>query len=534
MSSTPLATDWMTPFHSTACNARLADERAFMRAAGRATGFYCKSRPVLYSPSASLAYVKTPKSASLAIQDLFQRQFPDYRWADAHEVLPNSTFMFTFVREPLRRAMSAYAEIDVAYALRASPEARNAMRTVFQYISRRASEKEVPRLLAFLDDLVGHRFGGDDRDHWMPTHAYSQVNFLCNHRIDYIGHLENQAADWAAIQRLARVPMAQTTTFPHGHDSSVLKTNATNVSATVCNRACQLKAADQRVAQTPQVLQQLCNIFASDFFCLGYPMPVSCKGWERARGTAVSNNGGGQVMALNGTLPMTLRGTAPPDAAPVYLMRTLDTTAAWRLARQPAYRNSLFLVGSALENRSNLFRLKRAENISFARAHASAPACREAASAAGMLREYDRFGWYWRANEPADDDGFALPLWPTISGDRLRPLAPLAIALPMLATPEQGSNDSSARAGVGAMRTHLEHALAEAQQLLLLHRYDRVIVVGRGVLTNVSNDNGIDTFSIAARRLIDPTAAALSNPALRAQTRPPPSGSVTHKHFLPG
>jgi hypothetical protein len=117
-----MPTDWHTPFHSSECRVRLAEEQAFMRAAGHSLGFYCKSRPVLYSPSQGLAYVKTPKGASLAIQDLFQRQFPDYRWAEAHEELPNSTLIFTFVREPLKRAMSAYSEIDVAYALRASPE----------------------------------------------------------------------------------------------------------------------------------------------------------------------------------------------------------------------------------------------------------------------------------------------------------------------------------------------------------------------------------------------------------------------------
>ena len=171
--SSTYVTDWRTHLNSDACRARLAEEHAFMSAAGRPTGLYCKSRPVLFSPSQRLAYVKTPKSASLAIQDLFQKQFTDYRWAQAHEDLPDDTFTFTFVREPLKRAMSAYAEIDVAYALRASPESHAAMRTVFDKVNRKPGPRETPRVLAFLDDLLDHRFGGDDREHWMPTHAYS-------------------------------------------------------------------------------------------------------------------------------------------------------------------------------------------------------------------------------------------------------------------------------------------------------------------------------------------------------------------------
>ena len=74
-------TDWRTPFESPRCVTQLRRDAAFTRAGRRTVGFYCKRRPVLYSPSQKLAYLKTPKAASIAIQELFQRQFPDYRWA---------------------------------------------------------------------------------------------------------------------------------------------------------------------------------------------------------------------------------------------------------------------------------------------------------------------------------------------------------------------------------------------------------------------------------------------------------------------
>lgn len=498
-----------------------------MHAAGRTTGFYCKSRPILHSPSARLAYLKTPKSASLAIQALFQQQFSDYRWADAHEVLPNGTFTFTFVREPLRRALSAYAEIDVAYALRAPPEKQNAMHTVFQHVSRRDSSKEEPRLLAFLDDLIDHRFGGDDREHWMPTHAYAQVNFLCNHRVDFVGHLENQAADWDAMQALARIPPSQRSQFPHAHDSSVLKANSSNASASVCNRACQLKAQDQHVAQTPQVLQRLCDIYASDFVCLGYLMPPFCIIH------AGRNGGTGDHPMLNGTAPVACSSGKSCKSAPVYVMPYLDGHAAWRLAHEPRYQNSLFIVGSSLENRSNLFRLKRAYNKSFT---VTTPGVQ------ALLRDFDRYGWYWRATV---DNSSAAAAY-------IR--APLAVGVPT-----HDASGQALSALTDTVRTAIDHAVSEAQQQLLIHQYDRVVVAGHGLTASAP---GGPSAAVAqhildrlTKRLHEPhSAAALGDsmngglPHWRAGDRsshaPGPAGSrkmngqrnasTPHKHFLPG
>ena len=484
-----------------------------MKAAGRPTGFYCKSRPVLYSPSKQLAYVKTPKGASLAIQDLFQKQFPDYRWAEAHEELPASTLVFTFVREPLKRLMSAYAEIDVAYALRASPEAHSAMRTVFDKVKRTPGVRETPRVLAFLDDLMDHRFGGDDREHWMPTHAYSQLNFICQHRVDYIGHLENQQGDWEAIQQLAKIPAKERTPFPHAHDSSQLKTNATNASATVCNRACQFKAADQKAPLTPQLMQRLCDIFASDFLCLGYPMPPVCA-WP----TSAWDAG-----AINGTLPL---ASSARSSAPVYVMPHLDANAAWRLARESAsYRNTLFVVPSAVENRTTAYRLKRAENHSFAVA---------TSGDARLLRDYDRFGWYWLS---AHETGNGLEAAVAASSGEHQPLAPLAVAMPVRRVEGGGLAESSS-----AVRLGVDRALSEAQQLLLLHRYDRVVVAGEGLVRDgegsggSGNGNGLAKHVVDAigKRLVDPLATAAAPPRQGGSWEPRTNASAPHKHFLPG
>lgn len=515
LSLTP--TDWRVAFDSPACRERLAEEQSFMRATGHPAGFYCKSRPVLYSASQRLAYVKTPKGASLAIQDLFQKQFPDYRWTEAHEHLPNDTLVFTFVREPLKRALSAYAEIDIAYALRATPEVRNSMRTTFQHVRRQSESKEVPRLLSFIDDLVDHRFGGDDREHWMPTHAYSQLNFMCQHKLDFIGRLENQAADWDHIQGLANIAKAKRTAFPHAHDSTVLKTNMTNTSAApVCNRACQLKAADQKTPLTPPVLQRLCDVFASDFSCLGYSMPRDC-----ASTAATTTQSDTSPPSINGTSALGIGSSSKSNAAPVYLMRQLDAEAAYHLVRTRQYANSLFLVPSSLENRSTLFRLKRAENQSFA-AHFDEPSV--STSGGRLLREYDRFGWYWRGVTEERNGG-------TDAASAYLPRAPLALGIPTRAASLHAAPTLTAEVRLG-----IERSLAEAQQLLLLHRYDRVIVVGQGLLVGAPHE-AISKYAEEqiSRHLVDPKTSVVSHrPSSGLWTTRAANSSTPHKHFLPG
>lgn len=481
-----------------------------MRAAGHPTGFFCKARPVLYSAAGRLAYMKTPKAASLAIQDLFQKQFPDYRWAEARETLPNGTFVFTFVRNPLQRAVSAYAEIDVAYALRASQELRNSMSTTFHHLKRQAGDS--PRFLAFVDDLLDHRFGGDDRDHWMPTHAYPQLNFICAHRVDYIGHLENQDADWEEVQTRAGIPLNERTGFPHGHTTTNrtainASAVAANLSTPTCNRACTLKLSDQQLpADSTHVLQRLCDAFASDFLCLGYPMPDTCA-WRGggAGGTGMTI----AAVSLNGTLPLPSLSKAEPSAAPVYIFPNLDASAARHLLRQPLYRNTLFLLPSVLENRSNLYRLKRAMNASFYQPRSEAGL---------LLREHDRFGWFWHLTQTSA----------SATSDTVVAAAPRATGIPL---PVRSDDFADV----------VEAAIAEAQTLLLLHRYDRVVVAGRGLLTSDDGSPGQHAGrlqDVLARSLVSPIASATRRPSKGTHARSgSPAGvapSPPHKHFLPG
>ena len=433
-------TDWRTPFESPRCVTQLRRDAAFTRAGRRTVGFYCKRRPVLYSPSQKLAYLKTPKAASIAIQELFQRQFPDHVWVTTHETLPTGTLVFTFAREPVGRVIAAYAEIDVTYARRASAEKRQQMNTTFHRMATRSrsmssGEQGARRLLAFLDDLVGQRFGGDDREHWAPTHAYPQVNFACRQRVDYVGHLENQDADWEEIQRLAGVPAARRTQIPHLHETAT-------EDKCESGRPCMFKEDDKNVSRTPQLLLRLCETYASDFLCLGYPLPAPCAALA-APPSAPS--------AAAAVPPPLNRSAALPggaaDAAPVYSVgfsARFDAAGAGRLrwlAKQPAYRNSLFVFRDDVTNHTT--RVQPTEDD---------PTGMQGNGDAS-LRPLNRLGWYLKV----------------VDGAPLR--APLSAGVP---THDAGGRPFGPL--TPAVRAHIDEALGEAQQMLLLHRYDRVLL----------------------------------------------------------
>ena len=421
--------NWKGPFESAACVARLRREQLYLRAAHRTYGFYCKRRPILFSPSSKLAYLKTPKAASISIQDLFQKQFPDFRWVTTAEPLPSDAVVFTFTREPVSRVVAAYAEIDVAYARKATPERRAAMNTTFH---RRAhgSDQGERRFLAFLDDLVEQRFGGDDRDHWAPTHAYPQLNFACRQQVHFLGRLDHQDADWQRLQALVGIPPAERTVIPREH--------TTEKDACDQAHACFYKELDKNLSKTPRVMQRVCDLFASDFLCLGYPMPSTCRGYNASPAGPAKYMG--EPPLLNGTRP--LPGGAP-DAAPLYAVKASADPAFGRfqwMVKQPEFRNTLFIFSDSVENHST---------------DASPPPAADPTGLHGngdaSLRPYNRHGWLSRR----------------VGGGQL--IAPLSAGIP------------TRRGGRGFAelteenRRHIDRAHAEIVQLLALHQYDRVV-----------------------------------------------------------
>jgi len=218
--------------------------------------------PVLYSPSLKIAYMKTPKAASTSFAEHFLTRYSDTVMGTMQELnLPNDTFVFTFVRDPMAQKLAAYAEIDVVYQENLFAHRKVAMHTTFQWVDRQNNDGR-SRFVAFLDDIRMKRFGKAFPTNWSPSHFRSQLAApFCSDRLNFIGHLEHLETDWQAIQALANVPEQMRT-------EAIRVDHAGNQSANY--------RADEKLALGSSEKMQLCDLFKSDFLCLGYQVPPEC------------------------------------------------------------------------------------------------------------------------------------------------------------------------------------------------------------------------------------------------------------------
>lgn len=219
--------------------------------------------PLLYSPSLKIAYMKTPKAASTSFAEHFLTKFNDTVMGTARELdLPEDTFVFTFVRNPMAQKLAAYAEIDIVYQEKLFPHRKPSMHTTFQWVDRHANEGR-SRFVAFLNDIRMKRFGQARPSNWSPSHFRSQLAApVCGGKIDFIGHLEHLEADWRAVQMLAKIP-------------EHLRTQAIRVDHTADQS--EDYTADEKIDLGASEKRQLCDLFKADFICLGYEAPPECK-----------------------------------------------------------------------------------------------------------------------------------------------------------------------------------------------------------------------------------------------------------------
>ena len=87
--------------------------------------------------------------------------------------LPDGTFAWTFVRDPLERALSAYAETDaVTRRLDGANEHQHAVSADVRYVDVPASvDNGAARFIAYLDDIVSARRGQSPRPPLRPSSA---------------------------------------------------------------------------------------------------------------------------------------------------------------------------------------------------------------------------------------------------------------------------------------------------------------------------------------------------------------------------
>ena len=94
---------------------------ALKRTAGYTHMQRIHAAPTAWSPSAKLVYLKTAKAGSVSFKGYFAEHFNDAVFEDEigteadAAALTDGLFGFTFVRDPMGRALAAYAEVDAVH-----------------------------------------------------------------------------------------------------------------------------------------------------------------------------------------------------------------------------------------------------------------------------------------------------------------------------------------------------------------------------------------------------------------------------------
>jgi len=213
-------------------------------------------KPIIYSKKYNLAYMKTPKAASTAFFAYFKKMFSDAQQIEK-EQLPHDAYIFTFVRRPFEQKLSAFAEVDLKQE--AHKEYGKSQKTKFQDVPRAVNGGRA-RFSAFLDDLKYQRFNQNDKR--MPMHASSQLaGVLCTTKVNFIGHLERATVDWARIQQEANLPHGmRTKAVPLVHEGEKPSYEY-----------------DEHVQLNAELEDKICDMYRSDFACLGFTSPEHCR-----------------------------------------------------------------------------------------------------------------------------------------------------------------------------------------------------------------------------------------------------------------
>ena len=222
----------------------------------------------LWSKGGQMAYLETGKAASESMEAYMSALFDDVEKVTTN--LPSQTFAWTFVRDPLERALSAYAETDaVTRRLDGASEHKHAMNTDVRYVDIPASiDNGAARFIAYLDDVVANRVPLA----WRPEHSRPVADFLRDMpgRLKFVGKLEALERDWPALQKHAKLKTFQKTSLPPWIPVAVRPSY---------DRA-------KAVPRSDEVLQKVCEVYAADYACFDYERPAACQKHAAMRGQA--------------------------------------------------------------------------------------------------------------------------------------------------------------------------------------------------------------------------------------------------------
>jgi len=189
------------------------------------------------------------------------------------------TLRITFVREPLRRFVSGYSEIE--YRASGSPQAPYyaSCRACYDFLSQpNGTEQRAMRFVEdFMQGCVASRTCCQSTAMVGDMHVISQVgfvrSFLQQHdRIDFVGRLENLTDEWARIGETIPGWPAYDASF----DSQHMQTDASSGSAAREAMDNLLTAPSSTGASPKPHRTALCRVLLPDYSCFNIPLPTDC------------------------------------------------------------------------------------------------------------------------------------------------------------------------------------------------------------------------------------------------------------------
>ena len=148
--------------HLPGCRESLAQTRAACDAYWKGNGCLNSTWSSFWSPGSRLAYLKTAKAGSVSMEAYMHEQFNDTIGPMSNQFVPPGVFSFTFVRDPLERALAGYAEVDAVHRSRfpalVQRHAHKEAGTTYVQVPHEVGNGTA-RFLAYLDDVVAVRRG---------------------------------------------------------------------------------------------------------------------------------------------------------------------------------------------------------------------------------------------------------------------------------------------------------------------------------------------------------------------------------------
>lgn len=219
------------------------------------------ARQINICPSAKIVYITNQKAACSTIKLFLQRielndpahttdkihqdrTLPrprEFGWDNVCEWLSGGAFVFTFVRHPIERALSAYRDKFIGPG-----ERRERYRMELQ---RRLGLKEDPHWPPTLDQFLDGLEISDPVEmdpHWRPQYINTLRPVLS---YDFIGKVENFDADLELLKK---------------------QVYADDIPIVVCNSSAQRNQRGDSISVVNYQKQRLENIYAKDFEYFGY------------------------------------------------------------------------------------------------------------------------------------------------------------------------------------------------------------------------------------------------------------------------